>query len=340
MNGPVALALSAVRVRYGRRLAVDGLTLTVRAGEIVGLLGPNGSGKSSTLGVAAGVLDPADGSVSVNGVRRDRDPRAFARLVGLVPQEPAVYDELTAEANLRFVGRLYGLAGDDLRVRVDRGLRFAKLCDRRGQRAGTLSGGLKQRLNLACALLHDPAVLLLDEPTAALDPASRDGLFAELHQLKERGVAILLTTHHLDEAEHGCDRVAVLRDGVLTACGTPSDLAQTSPCGRAVLYAHLRERLPKFFRVSLRRRIGRDVSVEITGRRLRLSAPTQQRLGEALAVVLADGVTLDAFRSTEGRLDHLLRGGVVAEPRAGGTGVPPVMVGDDRRDAGPTVTDT
>ena len=309
MDAPAALALNAVAVRYGPRLAVDGLTLSVRPGEIVGLLGPNGSGKSSTLGVAAGVLDPAAGWVSVNGVRRDQEPRRFAQLVGLVPQEPAIYEELSAEANLRFVGRLYGLSGDDLRVRVDRGLRFAKLCDRRSQRAGTLSGGLKQRLNLACALLHNPAVLLLDEPTAALDPASRDGLFAELHQLKEKGVAILLTTHHLDEAEHGCDRVAVLRDGTLTACGTPAELAQ--PAGRPVLYAHLRERLPKFFRLSLRKRVGRDVSVEITGRRLRLSAPTQERLGEALAVVLADGVTLDGFRSSEGRLDHLLRGGPV-----------------------------
>jgi ABC-2 type transport system ATP-binding protein len=308
MDGPVALALHDLRVRYGPRLAVAGLTLTVRAGEIVGLLGPNGSGKSSTLAAAAGVLDPAGGWVSAGGVRRDADPRRFARLVGLVPQEPAVYDELSCEANLAFFGRLYGLGGDDLRVRVERGLRFARLGDRRRQPAGTLSGGLKQRLNLACALLHDPAVLLLDEPTAALDPASRDGLFAELHQLKERGHAILLTTHHLDEAEHGCDRVAVLRDGVLTACGTPGELARGGVCGRAVLYAHLRERLPKFFRTSLRRRVGRDVQVEITGRRLRLSAPTQERLGEALAVVLADGITLDAFRSTEGRLDHLLRG--------------------------------
>ena len=313
MDSVVALDLHAVRVRYGSRMAVDALSLTVRAGEIVGLLGPNGSGKSSTLGVAAGVLDPADGWVSVNGVRRDHDPCRFARLVGLVPQDPAVYDELTAEANLRFVGRLYGLRGDDLRVRVERGLRFAKLGDRRHQRAGTLSGGMKQRLNLACALLHDPAVLLLDEPTAALDPASRDGLFAELHALKEKGHAILLTTHHLDEAEHGCDRVAVLREGKLTACGTPSELARPTT-GRAVLYAHLRERLPRFFRLSLRRRIGRDVAVEVTGRRLRLSAPTQERLGQALAVVLADGIALDAFRSTEGRLDHLLRGGPPPAP--------------------------
>lgn len=322
MDDP-ALGLNAVRVRYGPRLAVDELTLQVRAGEIVGLLGPNGSGKSSTLLVAAGVLDPADGWVSIGGVRRDRDPRRFARLVGLVPQEPAIYDELSAEANLRFVGKLYGLNGDDLQVRVDRGLRFARLTDRRNQRAGTLSGGLKQRLNLACALLHDPAVLLLDEPTAALDPASRDGLFTELHQLKEKGVAILLTTHHLDEAEHGCDRIAVLRDGKLTACGTPGELAQ--PGGQPVLYAHLRERLPKFFRTSLRRRIGRDVAVEVTGRRLRLSAPTQERLGEALAMVLADGVTLDGFRSCEGRLDHLLRGRT-----APGTANPSVEVGGKR----------
>jgi ABC-2 type transport system ATP-binding protein len=308
MTGPVALALDTLRVRYGAAVAVDGLTLAVRRGEVVGLLGPNGSGKSSTLAAAAGVIDPADGTVSVDGVRRDRDPAGYARRVGLVPQEPALYDELSAEANLRFFGRLYGLAGDDLRIRVERGLGFARLSDRRRDRVGTLSGGLKQRLNLAAALLHEPPVLLLDEPTAALDPASRDALFAELHDLRDRGHAILLTTHHLDEAEHGCDRIGVLERGKLVACGTPAELIRCRPAGKAVLYAHTREHLPRFFQKSLRRRVGPNVDVEVTGRRRRLAAATQEDLGRALAVVLADGVVLDTFRTPPGRLEHLLRG--------------------------------
>ena len=310
MTAPAALTLDTIRVRYGGTTAVDGLSLEVRRGEIVGLLGPNGSGKSSTLAVAAGVLDPAGGTVAVDGVSRAADPARFAARVGLVPQEPALYDELTAEANLVFFARLYGFHGYRLWQRVERGLAFAKLADRRHDRVGTLSGGLKQRLNLAAALLHDPGVLLLDEPTAALDPASRDALFAELHELRDRGHAILLTTHHLDEAEHGCDRIVVLDRGKLVACGTPADLVRHRPGGRAVLYAHLRERLPRFFERGLRKRVGPDVEVEVTGRRLRLSAPTQVELGRALAVVLADGVVLETFRTPPGRLEHLLRGQV------------------------------
>jgi ABC-2 type transport system ATP-binding protein len=193
---------------------------------------------------------------------------------------------------------------------VERALAFARLADRRDDRVGTLSGGLNQRLNLAVALLHDPVVLLLDEPTAALDPASRDALFAELHHLRDGGHAILLTTHHLDEAEHGCDRIAVLDRGRLVACGKPSELLRCRPGGRAVLYAQLREFLPRFFVKSLKRRVGRGVEVEVTGRRLRLAADTHEQLGRALGVVLADGIGVDGFRTPPGRLDHLLRGGV------------------------------
>ena len=310
---PAALAIDGIRVQYGAAVAVDGLSLEVRRGEIVALLGPNGSGKSSTLAAAAGVLEPIAGTIAVEGLSRRKDLHAYARRVGLVPQEPALYEELTAEANLAFVGRLYGLCGSHLRDRVIRGLEFAKLADRRSDRVGTFSGGLKQRLNLACALLHDPVVLLLDEPTAALDPASRDALFAELHDLRDKNHAILMTTHHLDEAEQGCDRIAVLDRGKLVAEGRPADLIRTRPGGRAVLYAQLRERLPSFFVRGLQRRTEPDVEVEITGRRLRLSAETSDGLGRALALVLADGVQLETFRTPPGRLETLLRGAAIPQ---------------------------
>ncbi len=308
MTAVPALSLDSIRVRYGPFLAVDGVSLEVRRGEIVGLLGPNGSGKSTTLAAAAGILDPVAGTVTVDGIRRDADPAGFARRVGLVPQEPALYDELTAAANLAFFGRLYGLSGRHLAERVAFGLAAAKLSDRHAHRVGTFSGGMKQRLNLAVALLHNPPLLLLDEPTAALDPASRDALFGTLFDLREAGHAVLLTTHHLDEAEHGCDRIAVLERGRVVAAGRPADLIRSRPAGRSVLYAHTREIMPKFFQKSLRRRVGPEVEVEVTGRRLRLGADTQEALGRALAVVLADGVVLDTFRTPPGRLEHLLRG--------------------------------
>ena len=221
MTHSTALLLDSIRVRYGPRLAVDGVSLAVNRGEIVGLLGPNGSGKSTTLAAAAGIIDPFEGTVSIDGVRRDQSANRYAHRVGFVPQEPALYDDLSAEANLQFFGRLYGLRGLTLRDRVNDALFRARLDDRRAARVSTFSGGMKQRLNLAAALLHEPTVLLLDEPTAALDPVSRDNLFAVLHDLREQGHAILLTTHHLDEAEHGCDRIAILEAGKLVACGKP-----------------------------------------------------------------------------------------------------------------------
>ena len=305
---PVALSLENVCVRYGRAVALKGVSLAVSRGEIVGLLGPNGSGKSTTLAVAAGVLHPDAGTVRVDGIRRDHDPAAFARRVGLVPQDSALYEELTAAQNLTFFGRLYGLSGTELRRRVARMLSRVRLADRASHRVETFSGGMKQRLNLAAALLHDPPVLLLDEPTAALDPACRDALFADLTRLKDDGHAVLLTTHHLDEAELGCDRVAVLDRGKLVAVGPPAELLRCRAADRAVLYGHLRGPVPKFLQRSLRQRLGPGVELDVTGRRLRLAAEAGEDLGRALATVLAEGIEVEAFRTPAGTLERVLRG--------------------------------
>jgi ABC-2 type transport system ATP-binding protein len=315
MQRSPALHLVDIRVQYGETLALDRLNLDVQRGEIVALLGPNGSGKSTALAVAAGILDPESGFVTTCGVRRDADPLGYARNIGLVPQEPALYDDLSAEANLLFFGRLYGLSGYDLRCRTILALERVGLIDRSQDRVSTFSGGMKQRVNLAVALLHDPPLLLLDEPTAALDPKSRDALFADLHRLREAGHAVLLTTHHLDEAETGCDRVAVLDRGRLVAEGRPNELMRYQTTGRAVLYGHLSEPLAQFFVRGLRKRLGSAVEVEVTGRRLRLAADTQQELGQALALILGDGIVLDTFRTPPGRLETLLRNQTHAVPQ-------------------------
>ncbi|MDB5305924.1 MAG: transporter ATP-binding protein [Gemmataceae bacterium] len=304
---PAALSLQDVRVRFGDRLAVDGVSLDVRRGEIVGLLGPNGSGKSTTLAVAAGVLDPAEGVVAVEGVRRAADPAGFAARVGLVPQDCALYDELTAADNLMFFGKLYGLAGRDLRRRVVRTLSRVGMAGRAGHRVGTLSGGMKQRVNLAAALLHDPPVLLLDEPTAALDPAGRDALFADLARVRDDGHAVLLSTHRLDEAEQGCDRVAVLDRGKLAALGEPGALFRSRASDRAVLYGHLRARPPRFLVRAIRHQLGPRVELDVTGRRLRLAAESSEALGRALARVLTEGVEMDTFHTPPGTLERVLR---------------------------------
>lgn len=306
MPPSVALSLQDIHVRFGNAPAVRGVSLEVRRGEVVGLLGPNGSGKSTTLAVAAGVLSPAMGTVSVDGIRRDHDPIRFATQVGLVPQDCALYEEMTAAENLAFFGELYGFDGSELRRRIIRTLTRFRLVDRANVRVGTLSGGLKQRLNLAAALLHDPPVLLLDEPTASLDSASRDALLADLAQLKDDGHAVLLSTHHLDEAELCCDRVAVLERGRLATLGKPGDLLRTRPASGPVLFGHLGSRLPKFQERAIRGRLGPGVRLEITGRRLRLAARSTEELGQALALVLAEGVDVASLHTPTGSLERAL----------------------------------
>jgi ABC-2 type transport system ATP-binding protein len=314
---PVALSLNDISVRYGPRIAVDSVSLEVGRGEIVGLLGPNGSGKSSVLAVAAGVLHPVEGTAKIECIDRAADPIGYAHRVGLVPQECGLYDELTAIDNLNFFGKLYGLSGSDLRRRVARVLSRVRLTDRATHRINTFSGGMKQRLNLAAALIHDPLVLLLDEPTAALDPASRDAFFADLTHLRDDGHAVLLTTHHLDEAELGCDRVAVLKRGKLMACGKPSELLRNTVNERPVLYGHLSVRPPKFLERAIRGRLSEGVELELTGRRLRLTAATAEDLGMALASLLAEGIELEAYRTPVGTLERVLREGSLLPEYAG-----------------------
>jgi len=301
------LSLRNVGVRYGTTVALQDFHLDLYPREIVGLLGPNGSGKSTTLGVAAGLLDPHEGGTTACGIARKANPCGYAGKIGFVPQEPALYDDLSARANLKFFGRLFGLRGYDLNCKIALALERAKLTDRADDRVGTFSGGMKQRVNLACALIHDPPILLLDEPTAALDAKSRDLLFGDLHRLRESGHAILLTTHHLDEAEGGCDRLIVLERGRMTMVGTTAELIRRAPGGRAVLYGQLLEPLEGFFLQSLRARLDANVEIEATGRRLRLSAENHASLGHALAMVLADGIVVETFRTPPGRLETLMR---------------------------------
>ncbi len=302
----VALCLHNVRVQFGDRVVLDGVSLEVGRGEVVGLVGPNGSGKSTTLAVAAGVLDPASGTVAVEGQGRAKDAAAFASRVGLVPQTCALYDELTCLENLDFFGRLYGIRGRELDRRVMRALSRVGLSDRATERVGTLSGGLKQRANMAAALLHDPPVILLDEPTASLDAASRNQILADLSRLRDDGHAILMSTHHLDDVEAACDRIAILDSGRVAAIGEPAEVLRPAGLGRAILYAHLVRRPPRFVERAIRQRLGPGVELEITGRRLRLAAATSEDLGRALALVLAEGIEAENFRTPPTAMDRLL----------------------------------
>jgi len=215
------LAVRNLRKSYGRAvLAVDGVSFSVEPGQMVGLLGPNGAGKSTTVAMIAGLVTPDGGEVTVAGASLAGDTDARKRLIGLVPQDLALYDELSAVANLRLFGALYGLAGRALEDAIGSALLLVGLTERANDRVKTFSGGMKRRLNLAAGLLHDPVILLLDEPTVGVDPQSRHAIFENLEHLKRRGKALLYTTHYMEEAERMADRIVVMDRGRVLADDT------------------------------------------------------------------------------------------------------------------------
>lgn len=223
-NQPMVRAID-VRKSYGDQVAVDGLTLNVPTGKTLGLLGPNGAGKTTTLHLLIGLLRPDAGQISISGSSHV-DSAEVRSLVGIAPQSLSLYDELTAEENLTFFGRLYGLRGVRLAERVDWALDFSNLQDRRRHRVQTYSGGMKRRLNFACALLHEPKLVLLDEPTVGVDPQSRNHIFEGIRRLQEAGLTIIYTTHYMEEAQRLCDMVAIIDHGRLLELGTVPELIQ------------------------------------------------------------------------------------------------------------------
>ena len=233
------LSLRNVRKAFGQIVAVDGLSLEIRRGEVFGLLGPNGAGKTTTINIALGQLSPDAGTIEIDGAGSPADPEVRRRF-GVAPQSLALYDELTGEENLRFFGRLYGLRGAALARRLEQLLDLVGLRDRRGGLVKTYSGGMKRRLNLAVALVHDPPLLLLDEPTVGVDPQSRNAIFDLVGQLHADGRTIVYTTHYMEEAERLCDRVGIIDHGRLLALDTVDGLLSQADA-KAVVIAEGRE---------------------------------------------------------------------------------------------------
>ena len=217
------LTLEAVRKTYGTLVAVDGLSLAVRPGEVFGLLGPNGAGKSTAVALSVGLIAPDAGRIAIDGAGDPRLPAVRAR-IGVAPQALAVYDLLSGAENLRFFGEIYGLRGGRLSERVRWALDFVGLTERGADRAGEYSGGMKRRLNLAAALVHDPQLVLLDEPTVGVDPQSRNAIFDNIEALNREGRTVIYTTHYMEEAERLCDRIAIIDGGRLLALGTLDEL--------------------------------------------------------------------------------------------------------------------
>src|SRR5438132_2171070 len=214
------LNVNNLRKTFGTLVAVDNVSFALERGQLVGLLGPNGAGKTTTVSIIAGLVTPDKGDVLIGGHRLTGDTDPAKRQIGLVPQDLALYDELSARDNLRFFGALYDLKGRTLDAAIGAATDLVGLADRIGDRVKDFSGGMKRRLNLAAGILHDPDILLLDEPTVGVDPQSRNAIFDNLEVLKSRGKALLYTTHYMEEAERLADRIVVIDHGRVIANDT------------------------------------------------------------------------------------------------------------------------
>ena len=211
--------------KYGENVAVKGISFTMQEGEVFGLLGPNGAGKSTTISMLTCLFPPTEGSIRIYGHDITKEANQVKRLIGIVPQDLALYPTLSARDNLTFYGQMYGLGGADLKQRVETVLQYVSMTDRAKDPVKTYSGGMKRRINLAVGLIHSPRILFLDEPTVGVDPQSRNHIFESVERLNhEQGMSILYTSHYMEEVERLCHRVAIVDRGQIIAMDTPKNL--------------------------------------------------------------------------------------------------------------------
>jgi ABC-2 type transport system ATP-binding protein len=294
--------------QYGDTAALAGVRFAVHEGEVFGLLGPNGAGKTTLLSIVSCLLEPTSGEVRLRGRPLRPDDRAARRQIGVVPQELAVYGELTARENLLFFGELYGLRGPDLRRRADEVLAAVGLEDRADGRVSAFSGGMKRRLNLGVALVHGPRLLLLDEPTVGVDPQSRNHIFEEVRRLNAAGLTVVYTSHYMEEVQALCGRIGIMDRGRLVACDTLAGLLKMLPglirFRVSDLTPALRERLKDLPDARLVERDGRDLELEcgdVKATLVRLVAALQDHPGGLAALEIEEPNLERVFLHLTGR---------------------------------------
>ncbi len=220
----MSIVLKDVVKRYDKMLAVDNVSLTVEKGELFGLLGPNGAGKSTTIKMIMGLLNPEYGEISVDNMVVHKNSIEVKKLLGFVPQELAIYENMSAIENVSFFGSLYGLRGKELKEKVNEALKFVGLVDRQKEKVKKYSGGMKRRLNIACAIVHQPEIIIMDEPTVGIDPQSRKHILESVRELNRRGSTVIYTSHYMQEVEEMCERIGIIDHGKLIACGKKNEL--------------------------------------------------------------------------------------------------------------------
>jgi ABC-2 type transport system ATP-binding protein len=302
------LEVRNLRKAYGDLVAVEDVSFTVDPGQVFGLLGPNGAGKSTTMMMVCGLLTPDSGTILVAGEEMRPDRRELKRLLGVVPQDLAIYPELTARENLRFFGKLYGLNGSRLNSRVDDALSRTGLGPRADDAAREFSGGMKRRLNFGCALLHEPKLLILDEPTVGVDPQSRSHLLESVQQVAREGVAVIYASHYMEEVEEICRKVAIVDHGRVVA---EDSLVALLGRMKSVIRLHIRGSEipipPRIASVVTVERNGEDNHqiIDIDRGRLSQEISLDQTLADLLCDARSQGATLETIESHEANLERL-----------------------------------
>lgn len=295
------LQVDNVRKNYGEFCALQGVSFAVEAGEMFGLLGPNGAGKTTLLSILAGLLEPTSGQVKLLGRAFTAGDKQLKSAIGIVPQELAIYNELTARENLRFFGELYSVRGIELAQRVEQILQAIGLEDRADHRAGTFSGGMKRRLNLGAALVHRPSLLLLDEPTTGVDPQSRNHIFEGVRRLNAEGLTVLYTSHYMEEVQALCPRIGIIDHGRLIACDTLAKLLAQLPGSirfRVPRWSEaLRLRLLELEQTELRQNDGQPVEL--------ISANVSKTLVELVNLLKEEQIALTMLETEEPNLERV-----------------------------------
>ena len=297
------LSVQQVSKSYGARKAVDSVSFQVQRGQTLGLIGPNGAGKSTTVAMICGVLRADSGSILVDGQAMGQGASAAKRKIGYVPQDLALYDDLSALENLRLFGALYGLKGAVLKRRCGEALALVQLADRAQDHPATFSGGMKRRLNIAAALMHDPQLLILDEPTVGVDPQSRNAIFDTLEALQAQGRSLIYTSHYMEEVERLADHLVIIDHGKVLADETPAALYQRLPA-QAALQAELAEEPSAALLAGVQTQSGVQ-AVARDGKTLTIGLTAADHAAPVLAWLAAQGNPLRHFATAKTSLEDI-----------------------------------
>lgn len=289
--------------RYGSSLAVDNISLKIEKGEIFGLLGPNGAGKSTTIKMIMGLLKPNRGEIYVKGMDVRKDSLDVKRFLGLVPQDIAIYDGITARENVEFFGKLYGLRGKNLKNGVDEALEFTGLKDKEKKKPKKFSGGMKRRLNIACAIVHQPEIIIMDEPTVGIDAQSRNHILDSVKELNKRGTTIIYTSHYMEEVETIAQRVGIIDYGKLIAVGTKDELKKQLSTDEKILIEASNIR---FNPVDEIKKLNGITNVSLKENKIEILTPNaQQVLQDILFILSKENVTVRNISLQEPDLENV-----------------------------------